>query len=638
MFHRRAAARLLVLCLCLPACRMGIGILGVGASVGIGAPHAEEALGLETAAVRIDRHAVDIDVAHDSSYTATIDTTRTLLTPAGVRAGQRAEMVFDPASESLEVTEAYAVTRGGERVDVRADQIVTRPSRASEDAPGFVSTRTTTVLFPQLDVGATTHVRWRMKSRSAPYLGFHYLYEPELCLPIGEAVVRITAPNGVVLRHAERGGFSAQESANDAGSVLTARLSDWPGLRREPSMVAAADVVPSFAVSSLEKWERLGALFHASVEPNVKVTPEIQALADRLAGDLGGIDVAKAMHRYVCREVRYVAVWLDSGSNWVPHGSDEVLRRGYGDCKDQYVLLAALLRAKGIRSNAVLVNWDRSWRELGVPSPQQFDHCMAYLPDFDVYSNPVNPFANLGSLEQTLSGKFVVHATAMGLTGRTPEGSADANSYRVEHDVTLSEEGSFSGTTRIVVEGRPSMRLRAVLAGDATAEGLAEDLLARTPEGGFGKIECSDPTDLSTPLACKGVWRADRAVAMDTEAWFATPAGTDFLSPQKARQFLSNHERNFPAVVGAVSVAWRHSIRVPAGRGVRLPKGRSVENAIGRFASRYSVAPDGSVVAERDLRLERDVVAPADYPKLRAILEAADEDARAPFVLAGRTN
>ncbi len=273
MPDRSTALRCLVVVLCLTGCRMGVGLFGVGASIGIGAPHAEVELGLDTAAVRIDRHAVDVDVSNDYSYTATIETTRTLLTSAGVRAGQRAEMLFDPATETLAVEEAYAVTRGGERVGVRGDQIITRPSRAAEDAPGFVSTQTTTVLFPQLDVGAKTHVRWRLTSRSAPYLGFHYLYEPELCLPIGEAVVRVSYPNGVVLRHAERGGFTANESANDAGSVVTARLADWPGMRREPSMVASQDVVPSFVVSSLAKWERLGALFHAAAEPNIKVTP-----------------------------------------------------------------------------------------------------------------------------------------------------------------------------------------------------------------------------------------------------------------------------------------------------------------------------------------------------------------------------
>jgi hypothetical protein len=125
---------------------------------------------------------------------------------------------------------------------------------------------------------------------------------------------------------------------------------------------------------------------------------------------------------------------------------------------------------------------------------------------------------------------------------------------------------------------------------------------------------------------------------MDSEAWFTTPVGTDFLSPQKGREYLSNETRAFPAVVGAVSVSWRHVIRIPAGRNARLPKSRSVENAIGRFASRYSTAADGSIVVERDLRIEHDIVPPGQYPMLRAIFEAMDEDARAPLVLTNRAN
>jgi transglutaminase-like putative cysteine protease len=635
MNFRSFAGRLLLTALVLPGCAFGIGIGGVGFGVGIGAPHAEEPLGLETPAIRIDRHAVAIDVAADLTSDATIETTRTLLTAAGVQAGQRAAMTYDPVTESLDVEEAWVETAGGSRVRVAADQILTRPSAAAEGAPGFVGTRTTTVLFPQLDAGARTYVRWRLTSRTPPSLGFSYLYEPELALPAGEVLVRIEHPASVAIRHAERGGFRAEESGEGARRVLTARLENWPGARREPSMVAAADVVPSFVASTSESWESIGAEFHAAVEPKVRVTPEIQALADRIADGLQGRDAAVAIHRWVARNVRYVAVWLGSDSGWVPHPSDEVLRRGYGDCKDQVVLLLAMLRARGIEAEPVLVAWNRSWRELGVPTPLQFGHCMAYLPEFDTWSNPVNPFADLGVLGQELSGKFVVRATPEGRTARTPEGDAQRNAYRVEHDVELTADGAFVGRTTMLVEGRPAMRLRALLAGDAAPDALAEDLLARTPEGGFGRIESSDPTDLAVPLRCNGVWRAGGVSVSGADAWFTTPVGTDVLSPQRAREFLSHAERRFPVVIGAVRVSWRYAIRVPAGRKVRTPQGCTLENAVGRFASRYAAGDDGRIVVERELRVARDVVSPEDYPMLRVLLEAAIDDARAPLVLEG---
>jgi hypothetical protein len=319
----------------------------------------------------------------------------------------------------------------------------------------------------------------------------------------------------------------------------------------------------------------------------------------------------------------------------VPHDADLVLRRRYGDCKDQVVLLASLLRARGIRCEPALVSWDRTWRVLPVPAPQQFDHCIAWLPDLGLWSNPVHPFADLGVLPQELSDKFAVLATAEGGTTRTPAGSAAENSYHVEHDVTLAADGAFDGRTTVTVRGRPAMRLRALLATGLGAEAVAEDLLARSPEGGFGRLATSDPSDLDTPLACRGTWRATGTAAKGPGGFFIVPTGIDFLSPARAHEFLSDGDRRLPIVVGAVSAAWRHTIRAPrAVREGRLPAGTSVSNSVGRYASRYSLGEGGTIAVARDLVIEMDVVAPEEYPLLRQVLEAAVEDARTPILLA----
>jgi hypothetical protein len=261
---------------------------------------------------------------------------------------------------------------------------------------------------------------------------------------------------------------------------------------------------------------------------------------------------------------------------------------------------------------------------------------MAYLPEFDAYSNPVNPFADLGVLGQELSGKLVVAGTPDGRVGRTPPGDPDANGYRVEHEVEVGADGSVSGSTWIAVEGRPAVRLRAALAGEASPDELAGELLARSPEGGFGRIESSDPNDLNVPLRCSGTWRTDGVVSVGPDTWFTAPAGLDFVNVQKAREFLSQTERRFPVVVGAVRVTWRHRIRVPAGRSVRHPERRTVENPVGRFTSRSALEPDGWIVIDRELRIVRDVVGTEDSPHLRALLEAVIADGRAPIVLSAR--
>jgi transglutaminase-like putative cysteine protease len=626
-------ACLAVVALTAASCRMGVGLFGVGVGVGIGSSHGAEDLGLRSEALRVDRHAVTIDLADDLTYTATIETTRTPLTEAGVQAGQNTSMTFDPRTERVSLEEASVTLADGTRVAVGADHVFTRPSVPAQRAPGFVGTSTTTVLFPQLDVGASTYVRWRREVRATPLLGFNFLYEPELATPVTDVDIRITCPASVTLRHGVRGAVVESESVQDGRRTVVARLTKYEGARHEPDMVAAKDVVPAFVATTLPSWEKIGALFHASVAPSVRVTPAIQETADRVAGKLTGIDAARALHRYVASNVRYVVAWMDGDATWTPNAADEVLRRGYGDCKDQYALLASLLEARGMRAEPVLVSWDRSWRELPVPSPLQFDHCMAYLPDFDVYSNPVNPFADLGVLGQELSGKFVVIGSAQGRVARTPAGDPSANSYRIDQDVVLRPDGSFAGTTTVRVDGRPAMKLRRVLAGDVDASDLADDVLADTPEGGVGDIRSSNPSDLSTPLSFSAEWTTLRVVEPGPTCSFSSPVGVDFVNPAKSRKLVSESGRRFPIVAAAVGVSWNTNLRLPAGtKATSMPRPRSVKNAVGSYTGAYSASADGTLHVARALRIEKDVVSPEESAQLREILDAALADARSVFV------
>jgi transglutaminase-like putative cysteine protease len=74
--------------------------------------------------------------------------------------------------------------------------------------------------------------------------------------------------------------------------------------------------------------------------------------------------------QWVSKNIRYVAIDIGN-SGIVPHDADSVLANAYGDCKDHAVLYSALLKAKGIQSETVLINlgeaytlptWPRSSR------------------------------------------------------------------------------------------------------------------------------------------------------------------------------------------------------------------------------------------------------------------------------------
>lgn len=582
---------------------------------------------LRAGGIRIDEHVVEFRIAEDLTYEGTIETVRTVTSTAGLVDAQTACYTFDPRTETLELEEAEVINPDGTRLSVDASAVFTRPSVAAQGAPSFVATETRTVLFPQLRVGSQTHVKWSFKETGRSILGFNYSWRPSFTLPVGHARIRLVYDTELPLRFETRGPFEVVQEEDGDERVIEATLNDYVGQVPEKAMVSPADLTPLFVATTVQSWEEIGARFYTAIEDKLVVTPEIKALASKIVGDHEGFEAAREIHRWVCNNIEYVAVYLRQTSGWVPHTAEEVLANGYGDCKDQFVLLASLLAARGIPAQAVLVNYDRSFEPLPISSPIQFDHCMAYLPQFDVYSNPIDRFRDLGELDTTLSGKFVVIATREGRTARTPEGSADTNRYRVEHQVALGADGLITGRTTMELGGRPSGRLRRTLALAASTEQAADDLLAETPRGGYGQLQTTDPSDLDVPLHCTGEWTSDVPVAMGKLIHFTTPTGIDLMNPGLVLQFISANERRYPALIAAIEVSSTHTLSLPKGYAfIEVPESHVTRNAAGQFESRYTLGSDGTLTVERKLRIEHDRYSAEAYPWLREILLACSTD------------
>jgi transglutaminase-like putative cysteine protease len=625
-----------VLVLAAAGCRFGVGLGGVGFGMGVGSVADGVNETADPEGLRVDSQDIAITVHDDLTCDAVAETTRTILTPAGVAAGQRADVTFDPVTQSADLVEAYVTRPDGMRVDVTKENVFTRPSAAAQDTPGFANGRTTSVVFPQLGVGTVTHVKWKFSDRSRSSLGFSYVWRPTFSLAVENAHVSVTAPANVNLRSAGRNGFDVKETKNENGTItVNGTLHGYAAGRREPGMISPKDVVPAFAVSTIPSWEAIGAKFRESSAASVESTPEIAARAAEIAGDRKGGDAARAICLWVTRNINYVAVRLDSADAWVPHRASDVLRNGYGDCKDQYALLASLLAARNIASEAVLVGRDGGLDPLPVPTPRQFDHCITYLPELDVYVDPTNSFCDFGVLDLSLRGKFVVHATETGKTSRTPVGRADRNTYAIANAVKLTANGTIEGLSEIGATGRPAQLMRQILAA-RDGDTLAADLLLQTPEGGEGTVTSTDPTDLSVPFQCRGRWRSENAVEMGPAVFFTPPSGIDYANPMRARRLLADTDRQYPAMVSPADFMWVNGVELPPGYDVtRLPKGKSVETNAGSYTSKWLVESPGHIRIERHLRIDAELIPPGDFPELRRLLDAFTSDSREVVVLRG---
>ena len=584
---------------------------------------------------RLDRSVASYDVHDDLTYVAITEVDETLLTPRGLNESERAAQGFYPDTQSLAVLEAWVDQPDGTRVAVTPANTFTRPSAASQGAPGFSGGLTTTVLFPQLRPGSRTHVKWRLAQNTPPLLGFNAWDEAAFDMATTQDAVDISAPMSVPLRWAQRGGYAVTDEQVDGQRHIHAELDHTAGQAREPSMVATSDFQPMFLASSLPDWEAIGAIYYRQSRDRVTVTPAVAALAERIAGHAEGLDAARRIYDWVATNIRYVAIFLDPNDGYVPHAADAVLAAGYGDCKDHVALMQALLAARGIEAQAALVDWGTRTRDLPMVNPGQFNHAFVYLPQYDVYANPTNPYATFGALDRRLAGKITVLATETGRVGRTPPSSPEANRYSMDSSVRLAPDGTLAGAANFTTAANLDSAIRGAMAGSASPRELAERVLNNTAEGGFGEFHTSDPRDLEQPFDLVATWNSPHGITFQgRHAYVVMPTGPDLRPPHSMRAYLaSSGERRVAMTVGAGDYNWTTTLLLPPGVAVAsVPQDNALRNAAGSYAAHYELVA-GGLRAKRELVIAQDVYPAEQYAQLAALLYAPIEDARTVAVL-----
>jgi transglutaminase-like putative cysteine protease len=585
---------------------------------------------------RIDRSVDRYTVAADLTYVMVSEQQVTLLTQRGLRAGERSARTFYPDKQSLEVVEAWVDQPDGTRVMVPPGSIFTRPSAASQGAPGFTGSLTTTVLFPQLREGSRTHIVWKRTQKAPALLGFNVVNQAALEWATVLDQTEIDIPAEVALHWRARGPFAVSETVEDGRRRIVARITDRAAQEAERNSVATSDFQPMFLATTQPNLEALGALYYRESKDRAAVTPEIQALADRIVGagtaqEKTGLAAARAIYEWVAGNLRYVAVYLDPEDGWVPHAAAEVLRNGYGDCKDHVILMQALLAARGIRANTAIIDWGSRTVDMPLWVPGQFNHVIIHLPDFDHYANPTDHFAPFDALDRRLSGKTVVLATPEGQVARTPEATPERNRYHLASRFVLDAEGGLSGQARFVLAPNQEIGLRGAVATAPSLRELAERVLAGTAEGGEGSFAASAPRDLSRPLGLEANWTARRAVTFQGDAAFLrVPAGVDVETAARLRAKIApTGTRRTPMFADAGETVWESTIVLPPGlRAARLPPDVDVRTEAGSYSAAYR-AEGQEVRVLRRLVVARNVVVPEAYPAYEALLFAPIEDARA---------
>ncbi|MEO6080110.1 MAG: DUF3857 and transglutaminase domain-containing protein [Steroidobacteraceae bacterium] len=593
---------------------------------------------LHAAPVTVVRQHYVYEVSADGTWTTEVDTARRVDEQQAVAGMGQAPVQYSESLQSLEILEAYTTTKDGKRIDVPADKIITQQLPASTGAPTFSDNKLRMVVFPQVEVGATLNLRYRLKQLK-PYLPGLFsaalIVNPFTDTQAASVIVR--APEKLKLHFSSRDMQGGEVKSAAAGKrEWRWTYGDAKAILPEPGALGFETFSPYAAVSTFETYPELAEAYMIGAEAAARVTPAVQKLADEITtGITDKRAQAAALYRWVSKEIRYVAIAMGAGG-YVPHEADTIIAARYGDCKDKSTLLIALLHAKGIDAMPALIQAGAAFKLPDSVVLGAFNHAITYLPEWNLFVDSTSGFTQFGVLTPNLQSKPALlggNKSMRAVVKTTPAASAQDRVVQ-RTIVTLTADGSVSGTNTVETLGSAEPGLRAAMGGitDAMRPTVAKSMLASSGQTGEATLKLSDARDLAIPFSLVFEFKIPQRINVPGPGALATSFGMPTMaSGQGFASSMLQLERklDFPCPTsGADEIL---ELTLPAEVTITtLPKAASIESPFGRFSATYEVK-DGRLRMNRrlDITTPRAVCTAADSVELRKFATAISQQMRA---------
>jgi hypothetical protein len=314
------------------------------------------------------------------------------------------------------------------------------------------------ITFPNVQKGDRTGWRMRIVTHTPPLSGWVSLTEYLLpWVQVDRFNATLEAPQSFGLQVVAV-GLQMTTASHGPDQVWTVTGSQ----RAMPLVANAANLKVTASrvlASSYKDPLQLGAAFSQKLNGRLIVTDDVRKVAAEITRDATTPkDKLEAIHRWVRKNIRYVAVYLGVGG-WVPHEVDWILKNGYGDCKDHVLLMLSLLKAVDIEAAPVLIDTTNNYVLAELPSG--FNHCIVYLPDLALFVDPTDSRIPLGGLPWADADKPVVVVLASGARlMRTPAFTAAGHRATVKTRLRIDGAGKASGEVGIDAAGMPATTLQ----------------------------------------------------------------------------------------------------------------------------------------------------------------------------------
>jgi transglutaminase-like putative cysteine protease len=537
----------------------------------------------------------NIQVADDGTVTTVFTTELEIKNESAISQYSQQPYPFNSSIETLDIVEAHTLKHDGRKIPVELSAIFEQLVPGTPTNPTYGDQKQKVVVFPDVEVGDV--ISATVKYVSHPYLpGLVSIFRDySRTFAHNDVTVHLTAPKSMQFRtETHELKFKKQEAGNTTNYEW--HYANPRPLAEDNFVLDAMDRVPRFFASNFASYDQLGHAYADAAETKIIVTPAIQKIADEVtAGVTDRRKQAEAIYNWVSRRIRYVAIELGRGSI-IPHSADTILANRYGDCKDHSALLVALLKAKGITADIVLINYGSSYALPVPPTLSAMNHAITYLPEFDLFVDSTAGVAPFGVLPFGEHGKLVVIATRSGKTlRRTPMLKSGGASMSIKTKFRFEDNGRLVGDSESISTGPFAIWLRQLAASiqNSGPELAAKQELKSRGLDGKGRYEFSSPYDIAPSYRIAGHFETGPRTEWLEGTSFYPPNGIalgarpgEILLGPIDRTDIKNGEPT-PCLAG--QEVEEISFNLPPNTHLReLPKGTVISNKLAHYKSEWT--------------------------------------------------
>lgn len=587
----------------------------------------------------IERAVIQETIQADGTVVEINELTTLVKSQLVVDSESQADLPYNSTLAKLEVLEAYTITPTGEKIPVAANAIRTVEDDNSKAAAIFSDQKHKIIIFPKVTPGSKTYYKTKLTTHTPLLPGYFYtrlVFSPNA--EVRSYEYTLSYPESLKLYTDIKDVKMVRDEVVSGMRQVSYSYQNLKMKKKEEFQVSSGDFSAYIFISSFESQEAFAKAYQERIQSKMRVTPEVQKLADEIAKGIQNKDretekkeQARALYNWVSRNIRYVGIYLGDGGI-IPHDANIIIKNRYGDCKDHNALLIALLAAKEINASSALINSGNAYSLPKYPVIGPFNHVITYIPAWNLYLDSTAEMASFGSLPDDELDKPTL-LTALDKVGHTPKPKKENNRTVSKLSMQIAKDGEIKGRADTQYFGSAEISARYKYEGVDTSlsERMVKNQLSKFRQTGEGSIKMSEVYDLNKPFTTQSEFTLDAVANVPGPGAMTVPVG---LAPGELASIANNRppeKFTFPYSCATRSVTEEYQIQFPKNVKVgKIPQDISYAKGGIEYKAIY-LEKDNQVSVTRNLEVQRPgaVCKPEELQKWKEFYQVFIKDMRA---------